>query len=108
MAPYGFELELSLNSIDYSEINEIREHIADLYEKLEGERPSWVRFDAELKAEHEMEIKMNAERAKFEEEIGQENMAEEARMAAQEEQFASEFHLDFLRQHNERVVRNYR
>jgi len=67
MFPYGFELDV--NILDVNSIEEIRTKISELYELMEGEKPTYVRFDVEIQAEIEAENKMEKEAEKYYEEL---------------------------------------
>lgn len=51
MFPFGFEITLHITGRDKEELDEIREKIGDLYELIEGEKPTWIKFDFELENE---------------------------------------------------------
>ena len=46
-----FEMGLYVERDD-ADLTEIRKRITDLYELIEGEKPTWVKFDFEIEAEN--------------------------------------------------------
>jgi hypothetical protein len=48
-----FQMEVFIDPMTQGDdLNETRTKIADLYEYLEGDKPTWVRFDFEIEAEN--------------------------------------------------------
>ena len=57
-------MERFQTNLDVNQIEEIRNKISELYELMEGEKPTYVRFDVEIQAEAEMENRMEEEAEK--------------------------------------------
>lgn len=105
MFPYGFECEVSLDANDKERLEEAREAIKNLYEILEGEKPSWVMFDVEIQAQNEAEAQMEAERPN--EEVAWQEESQKLLHDEHEKERSVEDNLDYLSMHNERVIKNF-
>lgn len=109
MFPFGYEIEVNIDKPELEELNEIREKIKELYEFIEGEKPSYVMFDFEVEAENEMEKELDRQREEWEKENDiQEDRELAAELAAERELLAQSegANDDYIQRHNERVIRN--
>ena len=70
MFPYGYELDMHIpEGTEESEIKAIKDKVAELYELIEGEKPSYVMTDVDIKAEHEAEAKAYADELQASEDL---------------------------------------
>jgi hypothetical protein len=62
MFAYGYEMDVNIENVSRLDLHSFRQKISELYEFIDGEKPTWVMFDKEIEEQNKLEDDMDKQR----------------------------------------------